>query len=382
MDSFLNFDKEKMSNYVESLQIISSLSKLFSENDTPYLHYRVMENLFCRCFQAQNLSRSDTAYDAKIGNLGIGLKTFVCNKKASLEKIAEFNKDSAFLKTKTSPKELATTLARMRNERMECANDLYGITQSLYHIIARDANKLIFFETDYEKIHIDNIRNIKDTKASLSFYDGINEYSFNRSKSVLQRKFYIPQHYFSINIKILENPFEFLFLLKDNLLKADSIKSKIAGVDYVILPLYSTKGKEKIVPEKSGLNQWNAGGRKRKYGEVYIPVPREIHKQYPRFFPPRDTIFTLTTPNKQNLKAKLCQDNAKALMSNPNDALANWLLQSALRCKEGELAKYEKMRELGFDCVIIEKHSPLNFSIDIRPLESYEKFINDSKKSK
>ncbi|WP_231860213.1 hypothetical protein [Helicobacter himalayensis] len=160
MKSFFKLDREKSSNYIESLQIISSLSKLFSENDTPFLHYRVMENLFCQCFEAENLSRSDTAYDAKIGNLGIGLKTFICNSNASVEKIAEFNKDSPFLKSKTDSKELAKTLAQMRNNRIQLANDLYGITNSIYHIIARDRNKLIFFETDYEKINTDQYKSI------------------------------------------------------------------------------------------------------------------------------------------------------------------------------------------------------------------------------
>lgn len=381
MRSFFKLDREKNLNYVESLQIVSSLSKLFSENDTPFLHYRVMENLFCQCFQAENLSRSDTAYDAKIGNLGIGLKTFICNKKASIEKVAEFNKDSQIFKTKTDSKELVETLATLRNERIQLANDLYGITSSIYHIIARDINKLIFFETDYNKIDINNIRNIKDTKASLSFYDGINEYYFNYSKSVLQRKFYIPQEFSSVDIRILENPFEFLLLLKDNLLGANVIKPKIAGVDYVILPLYSTKSKEKNVPEKSGLNQWNAGGRKRKYGEVYIPVPIKIHQLYPNFFPSRDTPFTLKTPLNENLQVKLCQDNSKALMSNPNDDLANWLLKKTLRLREGEIVTYEKMQNLGFDCVIIEKKENGIYNIDIRPLDSYEKFINDFEKN-
>ncbi|WP_299546445.1 hypothetical protein [uncultured Helicobacter sp.] len=68
-------------------------------------------------------------------------------------------------------------------------------------------------------------------------------------------------------------------------------------------------------------------------------------------------------------------------MSNPNTDLAKWLLQTALRYKEGELARYEKMLELGFDSVIITKHSQshsarLHFSIDIMPLDSYEKFIS------
>lgn len=371
---FYAIDKEQNKNYAKSLSIIATLSRLFSDNTTPYLHYRIMENLFCDCFGFENLSRSDTAYDARLNHLGVGLKTFICNSNASIEKVAEFNKDSAFLKHITDKRDLAEKLAHLRNERIESANKIYDIKDSIYHIIARQDKKLLFFETDYKKININNIQKIKNNDKSLSFYDGSNEYIFNHSKSVLQRKFYIPKNPHILEIEIVKNPFELLLSLQD--LQIKQHKEKIAGLDYVVLPLYSMKGGIKNVPEKSGLNQWNAGGRTRKYGEVYIPLPIKIHKIYPNFFPPRDEIFTLTTPNKENLKAKLCQDNAKALMSNPNTDLAKWLLQTALHYKEGELVTYERMLELGFDSVIITKESQSHFSIDIMPLDSYEKFIS------
>ena len=369
-------------SYVESLEIVASLSKLFSESSTPFLHYRVMENLFCACFKAQNLSRSDTAYDAKINTLGIGLKTFLCPKEASLEKIAEFNKDSNTLKNIQDCRDLAQKLATLRNGRIQLANDLYGIESALYHIIARRKNELLFFESDYDKINLSNLQNIKHSKSSLSFSDGQNEYVFNYSKSVLQRKFKIPPTFSSLNIKIVENPFEMLLLLKDRILSAKQIKPKIAGEDFVILPLFSLKG-GKNVPTKSGLNQWNANGRTRDFDEVYIPVPKEIHNLYPHFFPPRDTPFILQTPLGENLSAKLCQDNAKALMSNPNSALANWLLRKILRLKQGELATLETLENLGFDSVIVEKQNRLRgekiYSIDIMPLDSYQRFIKIQK---
>lgn len=93
---------------------------------------------------------------------------------------------------------------------------------------------------------------------------------------------------------------------------------------------------------------------------------------------PKDTSFTLITPNNKRLSAKLCQDNAKALMSNPNTALADWLLKTALGLKEKKLATYERMQDLGFDCVIISKIDSHTFSIDIMPLDSYEKFIDNA----
>ena len=47
---FYAIDKEQNKNYAKSLSIIATLSRLFSDNTTPYLHYRIMENLFCDCF--------------------------------------------------------------------------------------------------------------------------------------------------------------------------------------------------------------------------------------------------------------------------------------------------------------------------------------------
>lgn len=40
------------------------------------------------------------------------------------------------------------------------------------------------------------------------------------------------------------------------------------------------------------------------------------------------------------------------------------------------LVSHERMLDLSFDSVIIVKHSQSHFSIDIMPLDSYEKFIS------
>lgn len=71
----------------------------------------------------------------------------------------------------------------------------------------------------------------------------------------------------------------------------------VKGENYVILPLYGIRNNEKYVFERSGLNQWNARGRKRDMGEIYIPIPVELHRKYPNFFPSRDVIFNLQIPS-------------------------------------------------------------------------------------
>lgn len=375
MKSFAELDIENKGNYLKLLSATAKLSRLFSESQIPYLYYRAAENIFCKSFNAENLSRGDSAFDANYNSIGIGLKTFICEKQYSTEKVAEFNKLSTQLK-QYKGKELALKLSEFRNERIELANRLYNIDNSLYHIVARKSNELILFETDYEIIDIDNINSVKESQSGLQFNDGKNFYSYNSSKSTLFRKFEIPQNTFRLPVDILDDPYTLLLEFFEEIKEISTAKDLlIKGKNYVILPLYGIKDKRKFVFEKSGLNQWNASGRKRDFGEVYIPIPIIIHQLYPDFFPTRDTEFNLKVPTGETYKAKVCQDNSKALMTNPNKALSDWLLRKVLDLKEGELATIEKMEELGFDSVIIQKDDHGNFKIDKARSDSFEEFL-------
>lgn len=374
MKTFAEIDIENNGNYIKLLSAVAKLSGLFSESSIPFINYRVAENVFCRSFNAENLSRSDTAFDANYNSIGVGLKTFTCPTGNSTEKVAEFNSLSKEL-ANFKGKDLALKLAEFRNERIDLANRLYNIENSLYHIVARKDNELILFETDYDKININKISSVKENKSSIQFEDDKNLYRFNYSKSTLFRRFIIPKNAYQIPIEIIDNPYDLILdLFKNQRFKIATDKLN-RGVNYVILPLYGIKNKEKFVFEKSGLNQWNAGGRKRDIGEVYIPIPREIHKSFPDFFPKRDELFELQIPTGERFSAKVCQDNSKALMTNPNKALSDWLLRKVFQLKEGELATYEKMNKLGFDSVIIIKDSTGIYKIDKAKLNSYDNFI-------
>ncbi|MCF8307031.1 MAG: hypothetical protein K9I71_11035 [Ignavibacteriales bacterium] len=375
MKTFVEIDLENNGNYLKMLSAISKLSGLFSESSIPFINYRVAENIFCRSFNADNLSRSDTAFDANFNSLGVGLKTFTCPSSSSLEKVAEFNSLSRIL-SRLNGKELASKLSEFRNERIDLASRTYNLKSSLYHIVARRQNELILFETDYEKIDLVNIYGVKSKTASLQFEDGKNSYLFNHSKNTLYRRFIIPRNAYRFPVEIIENPYDLLLeLFKDRSLRVSKDKL-VSGVNYIILPLYGFRKKQKFVFEKSGLNQWNASGRKRDYGEVYIPIPIQIHRFFPDFFPPRDVAFNLKVPSGEVLSAKICQDNSKALMTNPNNALSDWLLRKVLKLQEGELATFEKLNSLGFDSVIIRKTDNENYSIDKAIIDSYEYFIS------
>lgn len=399
MKSILDLNENNNIEYIKLLTVIAKLSKLFSNSSAPFLQYRIAENLFCKCYDVVNLSRKDTAFDAKYGNIGVGIKTFVMPNNVKSEKIAEFNKLSSELNV-LNEKDLAERVSLERNKRILSGMFLDGIESSIYHIIARKTNQWIVFETNYDLIDIKNIHSIKKSKAGIQFKDSKNDYSYNFSKSTLYRKFEIPLKSYSFPVTIINDPFDFLSEVLEN--KTIEIfpkeKELIAGIDFIILPLYGYKKNplnglnERFVYTSSGLNQWHSKPRKgqvsRGLGEVYIPVPSKIHKLFPDFFPPnlKGNIFDLEIPTGEIFKAKMCQDQmisidgvkinkGKGLMTNPNKSLSVWLLRNLLQLAEGELATIEKLENIGFDSVVIYKINKNHFKIDKAKSNSYEDFI-------
>jgi len=391
----MNFISEWRNNseYFKLLELMASLSNLFSDNAIPFLHYRVTENLFCKYYKAENLSRSDTAYDAKTDSFGIGIKTFTLTNNSSTEKVAEFNAISNQLK-KYEGKELAYQVAKARNERMELGQRLYAINNGCYHVIGRVQNGLTIFNTSYQIINLEKINSVKNTNHSLQFQDGDDLYTFNYSKSTLFKHFNVTEDKVDIPVSIIQDPYELLeklFYSKDyegkyqdlyklgNVIKkqTQTANSLILGQNYVVLPLFAMKGDVKYVPEKSGLNQWNAGGRARQADEVYIPIPSKINSKFPNFFPSRDISFTLHLPNGTSMSAKPCQENRKALMSNPNTALGKWLLRDILQLAEGKLVTIDLLNSMGFDSVVVYKDSDVDYRIDVCRTISYSSEMFD-----
>lgn len=87
------------------------------------------------------------------------------------------------------------------------------------------------------------------------------------------------------------------------------------------MPLYSFDKGAKAVFPKSGLNIWNAGGRKRDADEVYIPYPSNLREVFENFFTNRDTPFNVKFPDGNTISMKVSKDNGMDLTSNPNKAL-------------------------------------------------------------
>lgn len=141
----INYDTVKFEEYKNNLKLIGSLSLLFSDSEDPWLDYRVPENLYCECFGAENLARSCVTADAKLGNIGIGIKTFTEGNKSTWQKIAEFNKARKSYANLNGIDKIRK-ISELRNERIESTIATYGLDQMIYHCVIRNKDGFHFYE--------------------------------------------------------------------------------------------------------------------------------------------------------------------------------------------------------------------------------------------
>jgi hypothetical protein len=367
---FRNQPRNQLERYRILLQKIGSLSKLFSESEIPALQYRAAENIFCKAFEASNHSRSDMAIDASKGGVGLGIKTFLNKSGRTYQKIAEFNKKNpVYSRLQSEPEDLVDLISKLRNKRIDLSQSTYEVDEFLYHCVARKQGKFLVFEKNMSRINTDAISITQTTDKSVEFNDSLDNYRFNFSKSTLFKQF-ITSNVFEFDVKILEDPYQFLDTLEG------VVGEEAVGVVY--LPLYSVRGSEKYVAERSGLNQWNAGGRPRANKEVYIRIPAWIHRVFQGFFPARGTSFNLKLPNGEVLSAGVFQDGGKALMSNPNTDLGDWLIDEVLKVESGQIVTYDLLEEIGIDTLEVRKIDENNFEIDFKKIGKFESFKEDN----
>lgn len=357
----INYNKEELESYKKDLKMIGALSLLFADSDVPMLDYRVPENIYCMSFNATNLARSCVTADAKIGDIGIGIKTFLEGNQKTWQKIAEFDKNSSDYND-LNIKEKVVKIANLRNDRILSTMSIYGLKHLIYHCVIRNKEGFHFHEEVMDFIDIHNIKNIREVRNAIYFEDGKHEYNFNKTKSTLLKRFCTNEYFDSIQVEIAQNPIE---LLRNSFANLVTVTKK----ETIILPLYSINKGIKFVPPKSGLNQWNAGGRKRSANEVYIPFPAKLRKKFKGFFPDRNSSFDVNLPSGKTITMKVCQDGGKAIMSNPNSELGEWILREVLRLEDNELVTYETLVGLGIDSVIFEKNFEGNYNLDFKKIE-------------
>lgn len=407
---FSKIDQEK---YFNILKAVASMSSLYSSSESPLIHYRFIENLFAKTseIKAELIAKKDISFDCLLANKGgVGIKTFVSNSNNTSEKIAEFNRISEKLKKyESNTEELFVAVAEARNTRVLTDIKEYGVdlSKSFYHCLVRKPGGVYIHEEPYELIDIPKLKLIdRSTKYPL-FTDGKSEYNYNSTKSTLLKRFKLNDfknsNLIQIQIisedKIYESLLSFYKSLSDDMFTKDAQNSfKFINFDndinedlfvdqnneeFIVLPLYGTR-KDKYVEEKSGINAWNAGGRERKFGESYIPIPSVVHKIKPGFFPPRDQKFLTKLPNGKIIKTKVSQEGNKAFQSDPLTDLCEWLFElidldkntSKSRFQKKKVYTYDDLMNVGKDSVKIIKveNKAYDYELHSMPLDSFEAF--------
>lgn len=377
----LSYSQKQIDDYKKQLDLVGSLSNLFSTSSAPMIYYRATENIYCKAFDATNVSRSDCTADAIYDfKTGVGIKTFLKKASGSYQKIAEFDKQITLYQNKKGI-DLVNTIASLRNDRIDFTVRNYGLKNTIYHCILRDENGQIdVFEEPMHRININQIKIVSDKPNKIEFTDGIERYLFNYSKSTLFKFFNNVPPFLSFIIKVLEDPLDMLSKAADLMMGKSLVNEHRQQLKFpsLIVPLYSKNKKDgKFVAEKSGLNQWNANGRKRDENEIYIPFPKKLRKEYKDFFPDRNTPWDLLLPNGKTISMKICQEDGKALMSNPNKDLGKWILRDVLHVKEGHLVSYDDLLRIGIDSIVFKKHPNETYSCDFITKEKENDDLSD-----
>lgn len=398
-----NLHTREKEEYVRFLRIFGALSGLFKDNaegknaKKPYLYYRNHEQLFARVFDVKDLTRQDSAFDAvaMLGGerIGIGLKTWIHTNNLTYQKVAEFNKLSPThiqpLISAGETKKVIEEVSRLRNERVELDKRQYATSRDVYHYITRDDNAMNIVESAYDLIQLDLLKLTNINKGTYRFTDGVNNYKFYTSKSVLLKEFDASESKILQRIPILQlnDPFEIL----NSINISSQAPQKVEEVIY--LPIYSDSSFK--VEEKSGFNAWNAASKtkgssyRRPDFEAYITIPIWIHYTFPRFFgfnalneieSKQSKGFKLHLPDGRNISAIITQTSGKSLQTNPQNVLGKWILHDVLGLKARELLTGDHLYELGVDSLKITKIDNDNFKIELAETYAFEKWKADNYK--
>lgn len=376
-------EKENQQKYKELLTIMGNISKLFSKSEIPYLAKKSYCEIFCKSFNAENLSSYDCSVDAKKGKIGIVLKTWTGENEQKIAEFGKLKKSYQYL----NGLNLCRRISEYRNEPIRVARKLYGIDNMYYHIVKRILNAIQIYECEIDLINLDCISINQEDDKNIYFTDGKHKYHFDILNNTLYMLFDSMCKVDEINVEVFEKPADYLISLftSNELINSNHSNYKnISSKDKLCLPLYSVGPNGKFVAERSGLNQWNASGRIRNADELYIPFNKKDREREPDFFPPRDKSFILHLPDGTEISAKVCQEASKnnpllgkAIMSNPNKILGNWLLREVFELPEYTLVTYEMLEKFGVDSVIFTKNNDGDYSIDFSKVGTYEQFYDE-----
>jgi hypothetical protein len=371
-------NRREVNELINRLRVLGWVTKLNGENeDVPFMYYRGVEDAYCKATGARNLGKDDIVVDAVGRGIGVAIKTFLEGQGSSYQIIGEFGAAKPSY-DKLEPLAKMKKVCGLRNQRIEDAKRLHELDKVFYLVFVRAKGKIMIMEQPLRTISLRDIRIKKATTGSIHFSDGQHEYKFDISDSKLYKKFYSRHAQITFPVKILKDPYKALLKLIGpatlKVTKKTTHANKTKKSESVVLPLFSTGARGKYVPERSGLNQWNAKGRKRSPDEIYVLIPSWLREKIPAFLPKNGSEFSVVRPDARSMRCKACQQGGKALMSIPNRALGTFILRDALSIKPGKIVTCDDLLKAGIDGIRLSKISNKTFALEVAKVGEYEKF--------
>lgn len=148
----------------------------------------------------------------------------------------------------------------------------------------------------------------------------------------------------------------------ENGIDTDAIGALASGKPFVQLPL--TQRHDDEVHGRSGLNWGQRDGREP--NQAYIPIPREIHRKHPGFFPPAKEEFNLLTDDGENFICTIAQAGDKAIHTKYDNSILGKYFRRRLGVPYGSRIKTEHLVSYGRKSVQIYKIDARTFYLEFK----------------
>jgi hypothetical protein len=146
----------------------------------------------------------------------------------------------------------------------------------------------------------------------------------------------------------------------DNEIDISAIHSVVRECDKVELPL--TQSRDNEVHERAGLNWGQRPGREP--NQAYIPVPIEVHRNNPNFFPDRGEEFTMITDDGESFICTIAQSNNKAIETHHDNSILGKYFRKRLGLDLGSKVHTQDLDRYGRKNVTIYKIDDETFYMD------------------
>ncbi|MEH7569886.1 restriction endonuclease PLD domain-containing protein [Priestia megaterium] len=140
------------------------------------------------------------------------------------------------------------------------------------------------------------------------------------------------------------------------------IRKRIENKPYVDLSLKILNKNQ--IHEKSGLNWGQRPGREP--NQAYLPVPMQVHRQNPGFFPEKEVEFTILTDDGENIICVMAQDNRKAIQSCRNNSILGKYFRTRLGVPLGQKVELNDLKKYGRDYIRLYKIDGYTYFSDYR----------------